>query len=225
MGETNEGRKRIGIGNLSLDNFPRDLLQRFMSSSTTSTSAREEEEEEDSDELELNLGLSLGGRFGIDKSKKIKLVRSSSIIGTVPFNRSASTGGDDSASPVPAVSYPALMRTASLPVETEEEWRKRKEIQTLRRMAAKRRRSEKQRTGKAPEKEDDAPAMISRQNSIVVGGVDLEAAVAVAVAARGRQGSAESVGGSSSGMSELESRVGCQGNSKFKFVFLHCFFW
>ncbi|KAL9226143.1 hypothetical protein vseg_001989 [Gypsophila vaccaria] len=41
-----------------------------------------------------------------------------------------------------------LVRTSSLPVETEEEWRKRKEMQSLRRMEAKRRRSEKQRGGK-----------------------------------------------------------------------------
>ncbi|KAI3467241.1 hypothetical protein Pfo_023904 [Paulownia fortunei] len=41
------------------------------------------------------------------------------------------------------------MRTSSLPVETEEAWRKRKELQTLRRMEAKRRRSEKQRNLKS----------------------------------------------------------------------------
>jgi hypothetical protein len=37
-----------------------------------------------------------------------------------------------------------LPRTCSLPTETKEEWRKRKEMQTLRRMEAKRKRSEKQ---------------------------------------------------------------------------------
>ncbi|KAA8529328.1 hypothetical protein F0562_033873 [Nyssa sinensis] len=95
--------------------------------------------EEDSEEIELNLGLSLGGRFGVDKHDK-KLMRSSSIAGTMPIVRD-----DDAITPRPMVSYPTLVRTSSLPAGTEEDWRKRKELQTLRRMEAKRRRSEKQR--------------------------------------------------------------------------------
>nr|POE90780.1 ninja-family protein afp2 [Quercus suber] len=114
-----------------------------MSSNTQKQKSNEEEEEEDSEEIELNLGLSLGGRFGVDKSKK-KLIRSSSI--------------DMSYRNTIDVSYrtntTVLTRTSSLPTETEEEWRKRKELQTLRRMAAKRRRSEKQRSCKA-EREDE----------------------------------------------------------------------
>ncbi|KAJ0256940.1 Ninja-family protein AFP2 [Hirschfeldia incana] len=87
--------------------------------------------EEDEAAVELNLGLSLGGLFGVDKTPR-KLKRSSSVLGTVPF-----------------VSEPenyavGLARTTSLPAEVEEEWRKRKEIQTLRRMEAKKRRCEKQ---------------------------------------------------------------------------------
>ncbi|RYR24549.1 hypothetical protein Ahy_B02g058051 [Arachis hypogaea] len=37
-----------------------------------------------------------------------------------------------------------LIRTCSLPTETEEEWRKRKELQTLRRLETRRKRSENQ---------------------------------------------------------------------------------
>nr|POE90778.1 ninja-family protein afp2 [Quercus suber] len=114
-----------------------------MSSNTQKQKSNEEEEEEDSEEIELNLGLSLGGRFGVDKSKK-KLIRSSSI--------------DMSYRNTIDVSYrtntTVLTRTSSLPTETEEEWRKRKELQTLRRMAAKRRRSEKQRSCKAEREEE-----------------------------------------------------------------------
>ncbi|KAG9152154.1 hypothetical protein Leryth_019710 [Lithospermum erythrorhizon] len=155
MGENREETKRTDTSkmeNLSLEpnRFSRDLLQRFMgsgsssSSSSSSSSLRQkeflkrevEEEEEGEGDLELSLGLSLGGRFGVDKSK---LVRSSSIAACLPIVR------DDDAVAPPATVYPALVRTSSLPVETEEEWRKRKEMQSLRRMEAKRRRSEKQR--------------------------------------------------------------------------------
>ncbi|PHU23780.1 hypothetical protein BC332_08887 [Capsicum chinense] len=80
-----------------------------------------------------------GGRFGVDKSS---LVRSSSIAACLPTIRD----DDVVASSSPAVTYnipSSLMRTSSLPVETEAEWRKRKELLSLRRMEAKRRRSEK----------------------------------------------------------------------------------
>ncbi|MFS8020837.1 putative ethylene-responsive binding factor-associated repression, Ninja family [Helianthus anomalus] len=130
----------------------RDLLQRF----TGSKDPRGSDPEED---LELNLGLSLGGRFGVDKSK---LVRSSSIAAILPVvkdddddvlnnNNKLKTGHDGS--------YSGLVRTASLPVETEEEWRKRKELQSLRRLAAKRRRSEKQKSLTRVEREEYVVAM------------------------------------------------------------------
>ncbi|KAD4983126.1 hypothetical protein R6Q59_002785 [Mikania micrantha] len=133
MGE----RTNNEMGNLSLEvknKFSRDLLQRFTGSGDPAGSDPEEE-------VELNLGLSLGGRFGVDKSK---LVRSSSIAAILPVVQDddvlavgkGKTGRDGS--------YSGLVRTASLPVETEDEWRKRKELQSLRRLAAKRRRSEKQ---------------------------------------------------------------------------------
>lgn len=132
--------KTLEMENLSLDistkRFSRDMLQRFMGSGSEYGADKDEDEE---GEVELNLGLSMGGRFGVDKSPK-KLVRSSSIASCLPVVRD----DNDVAAPAPAA-YTGLVRTSSLPVETEEEWRKRKELQTLRRMEAKRRRSEKQR--------------------------------------------------------------------------------
>lgn len=131
--------RTIEMENLSLDvstnRFSRDLLQGFMGTASEYEEAVKQEDEE----IELNLGLSLGGRFGVDKSSK-KLVRSSSVASCLPVVRD----DNDVAAPAPVV-YTGLVRTSSLPVETEEEWRKRKELQTLRRMEAKRRRSEKQR--------------------------------------------------------------------------------
>ncbi|KAL2559427.1 Ninja-family protein AFP1 [Forsythia ovata] len=123
----------LDISHITRNRISRDLLQRFMGSSSEYEAAKEEDEE-----IELNLGLSLGGRFGVDKSSN-KLVRSSSIAECLPVVRD-----DNDAVATPPVAYTSLVRTSSLPVETEEEWRKRKELQTLRRMEAKRRRSEKQ---------------------------------------------------------------------------------
>ncbi|KAG9140121.1 hypothetical protein Leryth_015751 [Lithospermum erythrorhizon] len=142
------------MGNFSLESnrFSRDLLQKFMESGSSSSRHKEflkieeEEEEEGEGDLELNLGLSLGGRFGVDKSK---LVRSSSIAACLPIVRD----DDDVVAPPTSINH-TLVRTSSLPVETEEEWRKRKGMQSLRRMEAKRRRSEKQRNLRA-EREGD----------------------------------------------------------------------
>ncbi|XP_022867933.1 ninja-family protein AFP1-like [Olea europaea var. sylvestris] len=140
MGDGDDGKRDLRVTNmenLSLEitrnRFSRDLLERFMGSSSEYEAAKEKDEE-----IELNLGLSLGGRFGVDKSFK-KLVRSSSIAECLPLVR------EDNDAVTPPVACNSLVRTASLPVETEEEWRKRKESQTLRRMEAKRRRWEKQR--------------------------------------------------------------------------------
>ncbi|KAL6983332.1 hypothetical protein U1Q18_016721 [Sarracenia purpurea var. burkii] len=147
MGEANEG-KRIFNGMeknfLEANRYPRDLLQKFFSSNQSQQGLTSTDNENDeSEEIELSLGLSLGGRFGVDKSDKKPLMRSSSIAGSIPIIRD-----DDAVAPLP-VSRPILIRASSLPAPTDEEWRKRKELQTLRRMEAKRRRSEKQRNLKA----------------------------------------------------------------------------
>ncbi|KAH0643374.1 hypothetical protein KY289_034348 [Solanum tuberosum] len=266
-------KSRIEMENLSMETnrFSRDLLQRFMgggggsSSSSSSGKSRVEvvvaggkevKEEEDEGKVELNLGLSLGGRFGVDKSSNSnKLIRSSSVASCLPIVR------DDDALAPPPVSYPTLVRTSSLPVETEEEWRKRKELQTLRRMEAKRRRSEKQRNlrgdkeggggstvvGGGGSMEDEkreiemnlrgrldkeqylasakrfglsvSPtlAAVARQGSLTGGGIDLTMGKGKGSYSGGKmqghgklgsQGSVESQGGgSSSSMSELESKL------------------
>lgn len=157
MGDKKDVGRTSSMENVSLrlERFPRDLLQRFTSSSRgaassgaatqSQPSSEYKTPNQETEELELSLGLSLGGRFGVDKSSK-RLTRSSSIAGSFPLFRE-----DDSAAATttpPAPSYTALVRSSSLPTETEEQWRKRKELQTLRRMEAKRRRSEKQRSVK-----------------------------------------------------------------------------
>ncbi|KAL1803238.1 hypothetical protein ACET3Z_031885 [Daucus carota] len=145
MGDSNETKKTSKeMENLSLDNTaPRDFLQRFSGVSSES----EKKIDSSSDAIELNLGLSLGGRFGVDRSTSSsnsnRLVRSSSVAGVIPLVRDEpEVLTPPATAPAP---YSGLVRTSSLPVETEEQWRKRKEMQSLRRMEAKRRRSEKQR--------------------------------------------------------------------------------
>lgn len=154
MGDTSESRRSsTRMENLTLQNrIPRDLLQRFLGESTSRQSELKKEPnyDDDSGEIELNLGLSLGGRFGVDKSSN-KLVRSSSIAEPIPLVRDE----QEELKKATTAAYPALARTSSLPVETEEEWRKRKEMQSLRRMEAKRRRSEKQRVFKGDHKDEE----------------------------------------------------------------------
>lgn len=151
-----------------MENYPRDLLRKFLLSSggsdnnnnnidNTKTQTHQQQQnaqhhhsegEEDDEGVELNLGLSLGGRFGVDKhANKNRLTRSSSVVGTMPLLREDAAASAVAAPPAPA--YHMLVRASSLPTETEEQWRKRKELQTLRRMEAKRRRSEKQRVNKS----------------------------------------------------------------------------
>lgn len=97
-------------------------------------------EEIDEEELELSLGLSMNGRFGVDPNAK-KIKRTSSIPEfMIPVSE------EETGHVIPAVvNGGGLIRTCSLPVESEEEWRKRKELQSIRRMEARRKRNEKQR--------------------------------------------------------------------------------
>lgn len=137
MAEANKTSREIARSNSCV--FPRDLLQRFISNSADG----DQEDEEEDEEIELNLGLSLGGRFGVDRSSK--LVRSSSVVGTMPLCRE---NRQPEIEMKPAETWVAgltgLTRAMSLPAESaEEEWRKRKEMQSLRRMEVKRRRNEK----------------------------------------------------------------------------------
>ncbi|KAG2301425.1 hypothetical protein Bca4012_059695 [Brassica carinata] len=109
----------------------RDLFQNFRSKKQK-VSVQEGEVE-----IELDLGLSLNGRFGVDPLANKKLLARSPSAPDFVVN-------DDRSE---------LSRTFSLPVETEE-LRKRKELQSLRRLEAKRKRSEKQRNAREKHKAD-----------------------------------------------------------------------
>ncbi|TKY65090.1 Ninja-family protein AFP2 [Spatholobus suberectus] len=127
-----------------MSSFPRDLLRSFTGVNNRHNlpmPAVKLEQRDEEEELELSLGLSMNGRFGVDPTAK-KIKRTSSIPELAARDEETmGYGAAGCAAP--------LARTCSLPTETEEEWRKRKELQTLRRMEARRKRSEKQRNMKA----------------------------------------------------------------------------
>ncbi|KAL8475826.1 hypothetical protein ACS0TY_028475 [Phlomoides rotata] len=135
-----EGGERNTELNLALrmNGFSSDLLQKLMKRSHNPYG--QDEEEERDDEIELSLGLSMNGRFGVDPMRK-KLKRSSSIANLV---FTADNGSAARHAPPPEFDrYALLSRTRSLPTEVEEEWRRRKEYQSMRRMEAKKKRREK----------------------------------------------------------------------------------
>ncbi|XP_042430385.1 ninja-family protein AFP3-like [Zingiber officinale] len=117
----------------AIESFPRDLLRRL--GGTRSSGEHPDPPGEDSEEVELNLnlGLSIGGCFELDPDAK-KLIRSSSVASFSPLPRDQE---------FPAFPPTSLVRTGSLPSEAEEERRKRKQLQGLRRLEAKRKRLEK----------------------------------------------------------------------------------
>lgn len=201
--------------------FPRDLIHRFMFNNLSQKTSEEEEE------LELSLGLSLNGRFGVDPRAK-KLTRSSSIpeFLTNHLRKESNDNESETSCGFPMASVP-LVRTSSLPTETEEEWRKRKELQTLRRMEAKRKRSEKQKSLKAARcrirgpgeencEEDKRDEVVNENSGRVACGVEVKGEKGVVdyhqpVAAS--QVSNGSLGSGSSRMSELEGQS-IQGTNK-----------
>ncbi|ESQ35446.1 hypothetical protein EUTSA_v10008099mg [Eutrema salsugineum] len=185
---------------LDIDKYPRDLLRGFMSENGGGRSFHGGETDcDDESAIELNLGLSLGGRFGVDKTPR-KLKRSSSVIGTVPFDDSTTFVSETEVEPE---NYTVgLARTTSLPAEMEEEWRKRKEMQSLRRMEAKRRRCEKQsfRVDQTPSFESERWATASKSGFLQRHLVSSNGQVSFD-SDGGRGG-----GGSSSCLSELDNK-------------------
>ncbi|RVW82745.1 Ninja-family protein MODD [Vitis vinifera] len=147
MGEVGEsGNRETQRVSVQMNGLPGDLLQRVIAGNLFPRKF-EEAASEETGEIELSLGLSLNGRFGVDPKKAKMLTWSSSISDFMTPLRY-----QDRASTVLPIT--ALTRTCSLPMETEEEWRKRKELQTLRRLEAKRKRTAKQRSYKTARSRD-----------------------------------------------------------------------
>lgn len=135
-GEGNREKLSLSVG---MNGFSSDLLEKLMKQSYDQY---ENEKEEDEEGLELSLGLSMNGRFGVDPVRK-KLKRSSSISNLVFTVGAVDNGSSQQARVAEFDSYAQLPRTRSLPTEAEEEWRRRKEFQSMRRMEARKKRMEK----------------------------------------------------------------------------------
>ncbi|GAB2254736.1 hypothetical protein Droror1_Dr00022545 [Drosera rotundifolia] len=134
----------------SRSNYPlsRHLLNKFMQGNNHVIPPPTNSDEQDGGEgPELSLGLSSNGRFGVDPTRPNPLLlhRSSSSIPhllTRPTPPAEIAVGTESSLLTRACSLPSVM-------EEQEGWViKRKEEQTMRRMEAKRKRTEKQRIGK-----------------------------------------------------------------------------
>ncbi|XP_022750731.1 ninja-family protein AFP3-like [Durio zibethinus] len=203
MSKAEDFGKKETQQNISMQpaNLPRDLLQRFMLSKNHLSHRDHEGEEngEEEEKIELSLGLSLNGRFGVDPRAK-KLTRSCSIPDFI--NNSTKKDTDESSSSLFPMACGSLVRTCSLPTETEEEWRKRKELQSLRRMEAKRKRSEKQKNLKAVRERNRGG--FAKENCEEDKGE--EAGYGASWVNGGSQGSIGSQGSGSSGISEFESQ-------------------
>ncbi|KAF8104589.1 hypothetical protein N665_0171s0091 [Sinapis alba] len=188
MGEETRAWNRGTNLSLDINKYPRDLLRGFMSEKVDGRG--ETSDCEDKTAIELNLGLSLGGRFGVDKTPR-KLKRSSSVLGSIVAQR------EEEEEVEPENYTVGLARTTSLPAEMEEEWRKRKEMQSLRRMEAKRRRYEKQ-SSQTPSFESERWVTASKSGFLQR---HLVSPRQVCVDSDGVRG-----GGSSSSLSELDNK-------------------
>lgn len=198
MAEAEENREKRCLS--------RDLLHKFINGNNNLQGKFHEIPNEE-DDLELSLGLSLNGRFGVDPERAKRLKRSSSIANFV------FSGGDESNGRC-SFSVGSIARTCSLPVEGEEECRKRKELQSLRRLEAKRKRMEKlQNVREVKDKVDldERPEENGYSNN---GQVPVGNSLPLS------QGSMASQGSGSSGISDFGSQP-IQGITNFPLSFLN----
>ncbi|KAG1368650.1 Ninja-family protein AFP3 [Cocos nucifera] len=182
----------------------RDFLRCFGGNSCHDETAAAVVAREEVEEMELNLGLSLGGRFGVEAKEKKRLVRSSSIATLSMF---PSENDFPVAAPLP--------RACSLPTEAEEEQRKRKELQSLKRLEVKRKRSQKRNLSKLAARDQREESFNEGTNgghgrvlpgsaSTWTGGRQVDASGCLRPAS---QWSIGSLASSSSGVSNFESQM------------------
>lgn len=180
---------------LRMNGLSSDLLHKIIKRSRYPS---ENEVEEVAEDMELSLGLSTNGRFGVDPTKK-RLQRSYSI-SDFPLALGDGTGR-----------HAPLARTNSLPVEAEEEWGRRKEMQLARRMEARKKRMEKLKNGRLMKaKENSREEAINEMGIYIVpcGTVfedddDLNGVEDGNVTPSSQEGSTEALKGGSSGNSHL----------------------
>nr|GMC62212.1 ninja-family protein AFP3-like [Ipomoea batatas] len=151
-------------------------------------------------EIELSLGLSLNGKFGVDPNRAQKLKRCSSI-------SSFALNGEGTGARAFSPYAPPLSRTCSLPAEaeTEEEWRRRKEAQSQKRLEAKRKRMEKMKNVRVVREKLDREDPHFEENGSSNGN-GLIPVLSNGNALPSSQGSSVSQGSGSSGVSDFDSQ-------------------
>ncbi|XP_031106976.1 ninja-family protein AFP3-like isoform X4 [Ipomoea triloba] len=151
-------------------------------------------------EIELSLGLSLNGKFGVDPNRAQKLKRCSSI-------SSFALNGEGTGARAFSPYAPPLSRTCSLPAEaeTEEEWRRRKEAQSQKRLEAKRKRMEKMKNVRVVREKLDKEDPHFEENGSSNGN-GLIPVLSNGNALPSSQGSSVSQGSGSSGVSDFDSQ-------------------
>ncbi|KAL0343797.1 UNVERIFIED_CONTAM: Ninja-family protein AFP3 [Sesamum angustifolium] len=191
---------------LRMNGLSGDPLHKFMKQSHCRENGNERGVEDEAD-MELSLGLSMNGRFGVDPSRK-KLKRSSSISDLV-FTIGAVDNGSSYRARGPAFDgYAPLVRTHSLPTEAEEEWRRRKEFQSMRRMEARKKRMEKLRNVRVVKDKENCSGDVNYETvNGSVNGQRLDFGIAIRFedgnGMSSPQGSIGSQGSGSSGTSDL----------------------
>ncbi|KAK4477570.1 hypothetical protein RD792_016803 [Penstemon davidsonii] len=143
-----QSREKIS-NSMRINGLSIDLLNRYMNHNRNPNINVQEKgkfAQDENEELQLSLGLSMNGRFGVDPERKM-LKRSSSISNLAL----AAAAVDDGSTPQARGVNAPLSRTCSLPAEPEEEWRRRKETQSIKRM----RRMEKLKTVRGGGKEKE----------------------------------------------------------------------
>ena len=180
MAEVNRAIK-IGQTEIYTRNYenPSNVFWSFSQEKKTNEAERESQLFISSEEPDLNLGLSLNGLYA-RSSKEKHLTRSSSIAGFITQDRV--TG--ESISRRRESSFLSLSRSCSLPAETNEQAIKLRDLQTMRRMAAKKRLIEKQRNCREAlddEKPPLAPAPASEMASWAAASAAKSAALSRAI--------------------------------------------
>ncbi|XP_022880643.1 ninja-family protein Os03g0419100-like [Olea europaea var. sylvestris] len=116
-------------------------------------------ENDENEEIELSLWLSMNGRFSVNPKMAVNKLKHSSSISNLAFTEGAGgvsgfgEGGWQKMGVLIDL-YTRQMRTCSLPIEAKKELRKRKELQSMRWIEAKRKRFEKLKNGRLLKKKN-----------------------------------------------------------------------
>ncbi|KAL3813469.1 hypothetical protein ACJIZ3_014737 [Penstemon smallii] len=164
-----QNREKIS-NSMRINGLSRDLLNRFMNHNRNPNINEQQKgklAQDENEELQLSLGLSMNGRFGVDPERK--MLKRSSSISNLTFAAAAAAVDDGSTPQARGVNAP-LARTCSLPAEPEEDWRRRKETQLIKRM----KRMEKLKTVRGGGKEKENCSEDVSNNGNVSGSVTPE---------------------------------------------------